>query len=225
MSKKSKLAAVLGIFLAIFCLATCSTLPAAIPFTAKTSGNRSVRTYVVCHGWHTGLIIPAAILNRRIPALRDRFGTPAYYEIGWGDAGFYRAKAVTTGLCVRAMCCSPGTVIHLSVVEDSPSLAFPNSEISSLLLTPEQCDNMGRFIVSSFARDAGGNVVAQGDGIYGESQFYLGTGRYSAINTCNKWTAKGLLSAGVEISPWSKLTSRSVMRALADSPSLAPPSP
>lgn len=225
MSGKSKLAAALGIFMVVFCLVTCGTQPAAIPFTATRTGSKSVRTYVVCHGWHTGLIIPAAILNRRIPALRERFGTPAYYEIGWGDVGFYRAKTVTIGLSIRAMCCSSGTVIHLSTIGDSPFQAFPHSEISTLMLTPEQCDNMGRFITSSFARDAGGEVVPLGKGIYGESQFYLGTGHYSAINTCNKWTAKGLLSAGVKISPWSKLTSRSVMRALADSPSPTPTSP
>ena len=51
-------------------------------------------------------------------------------------------------------------------------------------------------------------------GIYGDSQFYEGTGRYSMLNTCNVWTAKGLNSAGFDISPMFNLTAGSVMNYL-----------
>jgi hypothetical protein len=34
------------------------------------------------------------------------------------------------------------------------------------------------------------------------------------MNTCNKWTAKGLKSAGMDISPMFKLTAGSVMSAV-----------
>ncbi|MFB8829603.1 hypothetical protein ACE0DR_10225 [Azotobacter sp. CWF10] len=35
------------------------------------------------------------------------------------------------------------------------------------------------------------------------------------MNTCNKWTAKGLRSAGVDIFPAFKLTAGSIMKSIA----------
>ena len=49
------------------------------------------------------------------------------------------------------------------------------------------------------------------NGLYGDSQFYKGVGDYHLMNTCNKWTAKGLESAGMDISPTFKLSAGSVM--------------
>jgi hypothetical protein len=39
-------------------------------------------------------------------------------------------------------------------------------------------------------------------------------GRYHLLNTCNKWTAKALYSAGVDISPSITLRSAGVMNAV-----------
>ena len=51
-------------------------------------------------------------------------------------------------------------------------------------------------------------------GIYGDSQFYSGVGDFYLMNTCNRWTAKGLKSIGMDISPTLKLTAGSVMNYL-----------
>ena len=48
-------------------------------------------------------------------------------------------------------------------------------------------------------------------GIYGDSQFYKAKGEFHIFNTCNKWTAKGLESAGMNISTTFKLTASSIM--------------
>ena len=224
---KSQPAAALGVFPGIFCLAACTTQPAVILYSTKAQGPKTIQTYVASHGWHTALIVPAADLNRQIPGLEPSFGAiPAYYEIGWGDAGFYQAKTVTASLALRAAFYSSATVVHISTVPISPYQSFPHSQIVSLPLSQEQFDQMSRFIASSMTHDDRGKVTPLGRGIYGDSRFYPGTGHYSVINTCNKWTAKGLRSAGVEISPWSKFSSKSVMRVLEKPPTLvADPSP
>ena len=54
-------------------------------------------------------------------------------------------------------------------------------------------------------------MLALKNGIYGNSQFYKGVGDYYLMNTCNKWTAKGLKSIGMDISPIFKLTADSIM--------------
>jgi uncharacterized protein (TIGR02117 family) len=225
LSMKSPSLTVPGIFLTVLCPA-CAPRPAAIPFTGKTGGQDTVPAYVASHGWHTSLIVPAASLNRRMPELGKSFGTPAYYEIGWGDSGFYQARTASAGLALRAAFASSGSVVHVSTIPISPYRTFPKSHIATLRLSPHQLDNMGRFLSASMARDARGGLISPGRGIYGDSRFYQGTGRYSLLNTCNNWTARGLLSAGVEISPWSKFSSKSVMRAL-EKPSIlaAVPSP
>jgi len=56
-----------------------------------------------------------------------------------------------------------------------------------------------------------GKVKELKNGIYGNSQFYKGVGDYYLMNTCNKWTAKGLRSTGMDISTKFTLTAGSVI--------------
>lgn len=201
--------AVLAMLLGYGC---SSAKPYALQPTREIDqGPRSVRAFVVSHGWHTGLVVPASDLNTLVPELASRFGAPAFYEIGWGDKGFYQAQDVTTGLALRAMFWSSGSVVNVVSVPRSPEISFPESQTLTVCLTPTQIGHLEQFIVSSLAHDPAGRVVDLGEGIYGDSQFYDGVGRYSALNTCNKWTAKGLKSAGMAISPAFKLTSGSIM--------------
>lgn len=198
-------------YLAVLFLCACAGKPYAVPAAGVPTEPRNVQAFVVSHGWHTGLVIPGAVLNRHIPALESRFGTPAYYEVGWGDKGFYQAQEITTGLSLRAMFWSSGAVLHAVAIADTPGRSFPNSEIAPLCLSAEQVESVARFLSDSFARDPSGSVLPLTKGIYGDSQFYDGVGRYAMLNTCNVWTAKGLSSAGLDISPGTKLTAGSVM--------------
>ncbi len=175
---------------------------------------RSHPVFVVSHGWHTGLIIPASHLNHIIPELKERFGDAPYYEIGWGDKGFYQARDITTGLSLQALFWSEGTVMHVVAVPDAVGAYFGNSEVVDSCLTDGQISSLLTFVADSFTRDSQGRLLSLQPGIYGNSQFYAGEGRYSLLNTCNKWTAKGLQRAGVDISPSITLRSQGVMRAV-----------
>ena len=202
-----------------FLLAGCATLPRALPPVRETPTAPATRTFhVLSHGWHTGIALPAADLNRRLPDLARRFPRRAYYEIGWGDAGFYQSPKVTTGLALQAMFHSPGTVVHLVGFNAPPPAQFRTSEVLSVSVSEANYRNLVRYLESSFALDADGRPVCRGPGLYSDSAFYAATGRYHACNTCNKWTAKALSSAGVELSPAVSLTSDSVMDKLRATP-------
>lgn len=191
----------------------CSGLPSVVePGESHTPPERSI--YVVSHGWHTGLVIPAVALNLRVPGLAERFGTPAFYEIGWGDKGFYQAKEITTGLSLQAMFWSSGAVLHVVAVPDSPYLSFPYSEVMATCVTSAELASLLTFLANSFQQDEGGRILPLAAGIYGEAQFYAGVGGYHLLNTCNTWTAKGLNSAGQRISPGFTLTAGGVMESL-----------
>lgn len=193
-------------------LAGCATLPKALPPVRESPPALATRTFhVLSHGWHTGIALPAADLNGRLPELAKRFPRAAYYEIGWGDAGFYQSPKVTTGLALQAMFRSPGTVVHVVGFNAPPPAQFRTSEVLSVSVGEANYRNLLRYLESSFALDADGRPVSRGPGLYGDSAFYAATGRYHACNTCNKWTAKALASAGVELSPAVSLTSDSVM--------------
>lgn len=195
----------------------CSGEPFALQPPKDMSGPKSVPAFVVNHGWHTGLVVPAADLNSQLPELATRFGAPAYYEIGWGDQGFYQAQEVSVGLALSALFWSSGTVVHIVAVPESPEASFPGSQTKTLCLAAVQIEQLEKFISTSIVRDQAGHIVTLGSGIYGDSQFYAGVGRYSLANTCNMWTAKGLKSAGFDISPALKLTAGSIMNYLQNS--------
>ena len=205
-------------------LGSCSTLPRAV--TKSSHPHRRAepeRTFhVVSHGWHTGVIVRAKDLDALVPELPRRFHGRTYYELGWGDAGFYQARHVTPGLAMQAMFASPGTVVHVVAFDRDPQAFFPYSRTAAVRVGAEGYDRMLEYLRSSFAADARGRVIPLGPGLYGDSSFYPGVGRYHLFNTCNKWTAKALYSAGCGIDPSVTLRSAGVMKSL-ERPEHRPP--
>ncbi|WGZ94405.1 MAG: TIGR02117 family protein [Candidatus Thiothrix putei] len=199
------------VLLPVVLLGSYSFAPYRVAGTPSSGASGTNAVYVVSHGWHTGLIVPAAPLRQALPALQTRFGDAAYYEIGWGDKGFYQATEVTAGLTLQAMFWSSGAVMHVVGIPADPASYFQHSDIKPLCLNPQQLAGLATFISNSFARHASGELTALKAGIYGDSQFYAASGRYHLLNTCNSWTAKGLSSAGLGIAPAFKLTAGSVM--------------
>jgi uncharacterized protein (TIGR02117 family) len=169
--------------------------------------------YIVRHGWHTGIVIPSYQITSVLPSLRQRFGDMPFIEFGWGDKGFYQSKKVTAKLALKAMFIPTESVIHAVGVQDSPALYFSESEVVKLCLNAEENKSLIAFVAKSFLKHDN-KIIATKDGIYGDSQFYQAQGDYYLMNTCNKWTAKGLSSAGFDISTTFKLSANSVMRYL-----------
>lgn len=197
--------------LILLLLAACSGQPYIVEPQPETDAIRSHKIYVVSHGWHAGLIIPSRELNQVVVELVTRFGDAAFYELGWGDKDFYQSQEITTGLTLHALFWSEGAVIHVVAVPESPLSYFAGEEIIDTCLTNKELATLKMFLANSFQRDAAGHAISLNEGIYGNSQFYGGAGRYYLFNTCNKWTAKALRSAGLDIAPMLTLTSGSVM--------------
>ena len=104
--------------------------------------------------------------------------------------------------------------MHSVAVPQKVEEYFPNSEVAKLCLSDGELSALIGFISSSFYRDKNGNLLELQKGIYGDSKFYSGVGDFYLMNTCNRWTAKGLKSIGMDISPKLKLTAGSVMNFL-----------
>jgi uncharacterized protein (TIGR02117 family) len=171
---------------------------------------------VINNGWHTGLIVPAAPFQQRFPALKQRFATAQYLEIGWGDKGFYQAKEITVAIALKAMLGLSGSIMHLVAIPDTPQAYFPTSEIKSICLSNTQLKQLNAAISDSLAQGPDQDVQALGPGLYGDSEFYAAVGAYHLLNTCNSWTAQRLVRAGMPIRSAFKLTAASVMSAVAE---------
>jgi len=202
-------------------LCSCSSLPAVVqPDPTQVVAPDDV-IYIVSHGWHTGVVLPSTLIQSQMPALKQRFKDSPYLEFGWGDKGFYQAKEITSGLTLQAIFWPTEAVMHVVAVPTKVPDFFPNSQAIQICLNGAEYFALVKFVQNSFARDNDGKVIPQRNGLYGDSQFYTAVGDYYMMNTCNKWTAKALKSAGLDLWPTFKLTAGSVMDYLMTSEHLA----
>lgn len=196
-------------------MSACGCKPQVVkPKPAARSHAPLQTVHVANHGWHTGVIIPGKEINREMPVLKDHFGEVPYYEFGWGDAKFYQAEEISFGLGVRALGWPTDAVLHVVALPKDPRKYFAASEVVPLFITKDGYDSLRKFIRLSFARDAHGHPQVLGRGIYGDSHFFRAEGRFFLTNTCNKWTAKALKSAGRDIPVTFRFTAGSIMKYL-----------
>ena len=180
-------------------------------FASEIDNSARNEIYIVNHGWHTGFVLPATSIHKIMPELKNRFGNTPYIEFGWGDNEFYQAEEITSGVTLKAIFLPTDSVVHAVAVTRKADKYFKYSEVEKFCLEDSELKSLIKFISSSFYRDESGNILKLNHGIYGDSQFYKAKGDFHIFNTCNKWTAKGLESAGMNISTTFKLTAGSIM--------------
>jgi len=202
-----------GLFLIFVLLlhSACQSKPYVVKETEENTAEENEAIYVVSHGRHTGIVVPAGKIQSNLPQLRKRFGKTPYIEFGWGDRVFYQAEETTIFLTLRALFWPTESVIHAVAIPEKVDLFFPDSQVEKLCLSSSGYSSLIRFITNSFHKNEKSDIIQLKSGIYGNSQFYQGEGWFYLMNTCNNWTAKALKSAGMDMSPVFKLTSDSVM--------------
>lgn len=168
--------------------------------------------YVISHGWHTGVVISGEDLGDELSFLADDLGPAAYYELGWGDKGFYQSEFITSGVTLGALFWPTDSLMHAVALPEEPSHYFPLSETVCLTLSGASHEQLRLGILESFQKDAAGETKPLREGLYGHSYFYNGVGQYCGFRTCNGWTAQMLDRAGVPVRTFMLLTSGGVMR-------------
>ena len=182
-------------------LAYLAAATAALTFPTTASSARCKTFYVGGHARHASIIVDRRDFDPAKTLGTFDFNGKDWLEFGWGDADFYQAKGEDVLLGLKALFLPTGAVMHVHGFNGSPASNFPKSEIIELRLTPEGYDRLFAFIRASFVQDAAGKPILLGDGLYGLSRFYEGTGAYSMFNTCNTWAAKARAAGGFPIDP------------------------
>lgn len=167
--------------------------------------------YLVSHGWHAGLVLRRADIHTDDWPENVDFPEAEFYEIGWGDQQFYLSPDAHLGVTLRAALWPTPSVLHIVGFRDVLTTYFPFSEIIEFKLSEPNFTLLVRYIGASFARDDNGQVQALGNGLYGDSQFYLSRESYHLFRTCNVWTAKALNTANIPITPLLSMTVEQLM--------------
>jgi uncharacterized protein (TIGR02117 family) len=161
-----------------------------------------VRIYVADNGAHTDLILPAAAFRdfARQEHLADpRYGAEPYLAFGWGNRDFYLHTAqwrdINLWRTAKALVGIGSTVLHVAHVPEPRA----GGSVRAVVLSPAEY----RRLVEHVRGTVAAGPVVRGYGP--RDAFYSAKGGYSAINTCNEWTGRGLRKAGVRMGVWTPL--------------------
>lgn len=190
-------------------------------------GSEHFPIYLADHGYHAGLIVRRADLNRFSLDLNDkvlsalfvRYQAYEWVEIGWGDEQFYRfapdISHVTVSMAFSALSgMNDKTVLHVVGLSRAPEDMFRHSDLQRIELSEPGVKNVLRGVAGAFAIDSAGGPEELGKGIYGPSLFYRAKGRYSLANTCNMWLGDLMAAAGLKVSPVAAVTSSGLLAEL-----------
>lgn len=178
-----------------------SAIPANPEWREAQAG---VRIYVVDNGVHTDLVLPAAEwrdLVRPGDIARPIFAGHSHMMFGWGDRDFYLNTPTWWDLDpwrgARALFGGAPTVLHVAHVPE-PAAA---PHIRAVMLRPDEYRRLAAHVRATFAVGPDGRAPSV-RGYAGYDAFYAARGGYSARDTCNEWTGRGLRAAGVRMGVW-----------------------
>lgn len=156
---------------------------------------------------HTELILPvaAAGYDWRTTLPPDVFlpgQPPTHLSFSWGERDFFLATPnwadfeVLRGL--RALFASDQSLVHIYRLDGLRG--------RPIRLTPAEYSRLTAFLQA----EIGEGAPIPG---YGADDIFLpGTSRYSALNTCNQWTADALAQAGVKVGSWTPFAQSLIWR-------------
>ncbi|MFN3452509.1 MAG: TIGR02117 family protein [Sphingorhabdus sp.] len=196
---------VIGVFMGTALLG--SLFPANADWREPESG---VSLFVETNGVHVSIVVPITHNGHDLSDLikpqdisdPDLYGT--HVAIGWGHGGVYRNAETWSGVKLRdvasAVVGSDDTVLHVYHLTNPQ----PTRYRARFQVTEAQYRKIIEGVRATFALNAAGQSEAQP--AYGaDNVFYRAHGRYSAVNTCNEWTASILRKAGVKVGLWTPM--------------------
>jgi uncharacterized protein (TIGR02117 family) len=203
---------VLVTFGCVMCLAATGCVSPVKGLFPAPPGQMPRTIYVIHRGLHTGVIVRAADIPPGVWPEHEAFHDSEYLETGWGDIQGYRYP-LTSGIVLRAMFASKGSVLFVHAFRGSVTNEYDGiaKKIIAVQLSRPGFERMCEYFQNTYALGRQGWPIPM-PAYYPEESFFLAHGHYSAINDCNKWTARALRSAGCPIRPWHSLWAGSVMR-------------
>ncbi len=190
----------------VLALAGCAGRPAA---SCGPAGSDVV--YVVDHGWHTDIGVPAAELSGPVAVFRTVFPGARALVFGFGKRTFFTARTDSWREYLLGPFPGPAAIL-VTGLRVMPDAAYGPTETVVLHLPPGGAARLSKFLWHQFASDHAGHPRLIAPGTYPGSLFYAATATYTLAHTCNAWTADALRDAGVAVSPGGVVFAGQVMR-------------
>ena len=169
-----------------------------------------IEIFVFTNGVHAGLAVPLASaganLAEMFPPPPGNEGREIFVMVGWGDRRVYTATQTWSDLSLPsvalALLGSNDTVVHV----EHTARPRASAEFVPVRLGLEAYRRLLVHVRASLLDNGGGQPVLLPGVSHGRRDaFYLGTGRYTVIYTCNEWVRAGLAAAGVKTAAWAPL--------------------
>lgn len=170
------------------------------PLPATVAGPLESEIHVVSHGWHAGIVIRRAdIPDKAWPEKKD-FPDAEFLEVGWGDRDYYQARDPGLGTTLKAALWPTASVLHVAGFRGSVAGYFPNSTVIAIPVSRTGLHALIEYIDATHERRGRHPSPPLGSGLYGDSRYYPAHGSFHLFNNCNRWTARALRAAGLDVS-------------------------
>ena len=171
--------------------------------------DEGIPIFVETNGVHVSLILPMAAAGGDLSDVirSEHLANPGVYGthfmIGWGHGAVYRNAQtwgqVRSGDIGSAIIGSNDTSLHIyHLVNPRPSAIRKKFRVSDA-----QYRAIFEEVRASFRLTDGRSTAYPAYGP--DNLFYDSVGRYSAVNTCNEWTAHVLRKAGIKVGVWTPM--------------------
>lgn len=179
-----------------------SFIPRKISFESQKDCSVTIFVSNFSH-FHTELILPVqnAVYDWRshfssTPGFSD-VGQYQYLMFGWGDHDFYRTGSMDPKTTSKALFWPSNTVLHVWGRKFHPRQLPKSYTVRGVAISQTEYRRLVAYLQSSFQTNPAGQLEAIGPGLAQSSHFFHANGPYSAINTCNHWTANALNAADI----------------------------
>jgi uncharacterized protein (TIGR02117 family) len=196
------------VLLAALGLLACASRPAPAPLPPEAA---TETLHLIARDWHTEVGLDVRDLQGRLALLAAWWPGAGTLAIGFGDRAYLLSRERSLPLMAQALLPGPGAML-VTGLSAPPEDAFGADSALRLRLTPAGMRRVQKALEASFEWDAGDEPVHLADGPYLGSVFLASALRYSALYTCNTWTAEMLAEAGLPVRVAGVLFAGQVMR-------------
>lgn len=159
-----------------------------------------VKIWLIAAGWHTEIAAPVHAMHDPLAAVTPDFPGAQYLSFGWGERNYYMARAPTVGDAMNALFRGPA-VLLVTPLDRPPRESRASAQVFELSLSTAGFDRLSGYLWAAFEKSVDGTPRRLAAGPERGSVFYAASGTYSASYTCNTWTAEGLRTGGVPVTP------------------------
>ncbi len=192
----------------------CAPLAPAASCAADPPGQDVI--WVVDHGWHTDIGVPADAITGKLAVYRDIFPGARVLMFGFGKRTFMTAKVDNLSELLLGPVPGPGAVEVIGL-RMPPAEAY-EQPVTTLPVPPGGMASLSDFLWQMLSKTKDGAPRLISAGHFPGSLFYASTHGYSLFYTCNTWAAQAVHAAQVPVSAGGVLLPGGVLRQTARQP-------